>query len=260
MPAKLLFLIGILTVSYLAIQWFINTSPQKIAQILRRSAIYLVIALLLFLIVTGRLHWIIALIGGLLPLARKLLPLLRSFATFKHLFQQYQQRPWQQSKSSTHSNVSSPPPTSEVTSAYLQMTLDHETGLLAGKVLQGQYQGHSLADISLLNLQEFFTELQNIDQDSAALLASYLTQTYGDQWQQTAQDHQPSDTNNNSTMSPQQAYEILGLQPGADEAQIKQAHHRLIQKIHPDRGGSSYLAAQINLAKDLLLKSKRPNH
>jgi len=259
-PSKLLFLIGILAVLYLAIQWFINTPPHQVAQILRRSAIYLVIALLLFLIVTGRLHWLIALIGGLLPMARKLLPWLRTFATFKHLFQQYQQKPWQQSKSYTHSGASSPPPTSEVKSAYLHMTLDHETGLLTGKVLQGQYQGRSLADISLPNLQAFFTELQNIDQDSAALLASYLTQTYGDQWQQTAQDHHQSEVNSSGTMSPEQAYEILGLQPGADEAQIKQAHHRLMQKIHPDRGGSSYLAAQINLAKDLLLKSKRPNH
>ena len=56
------------------------------------------------------------------------------------------------------------------------------------------------------------------------------------------------------TMSQQKAFSILGLQAGASKKEIIEAHKRLIQKMHPDKGGSEELAIQINHAKDLLLK------
>lgn len=57
----------------------------------------------------------------------------------------------------------------------------------------------------------------------------------------------------NGKMSQKEALDILGLKPGASREQILQAHKRIMQKLHPDRGGSDHLAAQINRAKDALL-------
>lgn len=54
-------------------------------------------------------------------------------------------------------------------------------------------------------------------------------------------------------MSPDEAREVLGLKPGHTKEDVIQAHRRMMQKAHPDRGGSNYLAAQINKAKDTLL-------
>ena len=67
------------------------------------------------------------------------------------------------------------------------------------------------------------------------------------------QNDQQSTRTRRQSISKQQAYEILGLKPGCSRDDINRAHKRMMQKMHPDRGGSDYLAAQINQAKDILL-------
>jgi ABC-type multidrug transport system fused ATPase/permease subunit len=60
----------------------------------------------------------------------------------------------------------------------------------------------------------------------------------------------------NNTLSQTEAWEILGLEPGSSDEEIIMAHKKLMQKLHPDRGGSNYMATKLNLARDLLLERK----
>ncbi len=70
---------------------------------------------------------------------------------------------------------------------------------------------------------------------------------------QNGPNNRTSDSPLNANMTKEQAYQILGLKQGATEREIIEAHRKLMQKVHPDRGGSDYLAAQINQAKRILL-------
>jgi len=74
-------------------------------------------------------------------------------------------------------------------------------------------------------------------------------------FRQKANPHQQSTSTaqNNNSMTKDKAYNVLGLKPGATKEEIITAHKKMMQKVHPDRGGSDYLAAEINTAKDILL-------
>ena len=80
-------------------------------------------------------------------------------------------------------------------------------------------------------------------------LINRLYQKDSPQHQQQAQTPPPG----RQTMGLDEAREVLGLKPGHTKDDVIQAHRRMMQKVHPDRGGSDYLAAQINKAKDTLL-------
>lgn len=204
--------------------------------------------LLLWLAASGRLHWLAALIASLLPFARRLLPLLRYVPLLRNLLGRYRD----QRRATGNSGRRS-----EVATDWLRMHLDHDSGRMSGQVLQGRFAGRELERLSLDQLRELMAELAGADPESADLLQAYLEREHGESWDASgaadADEARQSEADSASLSDHDEALRILGLAPGAGEAEIIAAHRRLMQKLHPDRGGSDYLAAKVNAAKRLLL-------
>jgi hypothetical protein len=137
---------------------------------------------------------------------------------------------------------------STVKTDWLDMNLSHLDGNLTGRVLKGDFAG-DLGDLSKASLGLLFRHLKVADEASSRLLETYLDRRFGPEWRNAPEFAAPS----RSGMTVAEAYAVLGLQAGASEGDIRTAHRRLIVQNHPDRGGSSYLAAKINEAKDVLL-------
>jgi hypothetical protein len=148
---------------------------------------------------------------------------------------------------------------SRVRSAMIEMELDHDTGDMNGSVLAGRYTGRALADLDEVDLRELYGECRRSDPDGVRLLEAYLDRRFAG-WREHAEadaDPGPRVRPQAGAMTEEEAYQVLGLQPGADADEIRRAHRTLMMKLHPDQGGTTYLAARINEAKDVLLSRHR---
>lgn len=151
-------------------------------------------------------------------------------------------------------NMRGPTPgkNSDIETPYLRMTLEHDSGVLRGTVLQGAFEGRNLEELSLDDLVDLLHECRVNDPQSATVLETYLDRVHGAEWRG-AGSGEGAGAAAGGAMTRDQAYEVLGLKPGAAEDEIRDAHRKLLMANHPDKGGSTYLAAQINQAKDVLL-------
>ena len=145
--------------------------------------------------------------------------------------------------------------TSQVRSAYVEMELDHDTGAMRGRIVAGRRQGAALDQLDIGTLVGLMSEM---DEESRALLAAYLDRR-DPAWSEHAQEDSTArkPAASSGKMSEQEAYQILGVEPGANTDAITRAHRTLMKKLHPDQGGSTYLAARINEAKEILLRRHR---
>lgn len=241
--ARLLLLLTVGLGVVLFLRWLFRQSGKVQWQVFAG----LLAAGLLTLVLTGRAHWLAAVVAAILPFLRILLRLLMSipFPLLQRILGGLGVgRPRAQPSSGQ---------TSTVESRYLRMTLNHDSGDIDGEVLAGQFAGKKLNQLELDALLQLLNECQD-DAESVALLQAYLDRVHGDTWQQQAGEQGRRQTAGPSgEMSRDEALQVLGLSDGASKDEIVEAHRRLMQKLHPDRGGSSYLAAVINQAKDTLL-------
>ena len=139
-----------------------------------------------------------------------------------------------------------------VRTPWVEMELDHDTGAMRGTVLKGAHAGKSLDQIGRDALLAFYQEAGSADAETARLMEAYLDRTLGADWRVDAE-RQRASAHSDSAMSREEALKILGLPQGAIEDEIRSAHRRLMMHNHPDRGGSDYIAAKINEAKDVLV-------
>lgn len=135
---------------------------------------------------------------------------------------------------------------SSIETATLAMHLDHATGTLAGRVLRGPQAGRELASLDLPALLALLEDCRSADPESVPLLEAWLDRTHPD-WRDGPAG--PA----SGPMTRAEALAVLGLAEGATADAIRAAHRHLMRSAHPDRGGSDWLAARINQARDVLL-------
>ena len=241
---RLLFLLAIVAVVYLLLQRIAGLPPhRRRGEYLKLGAGVAVVAVVL-LTLAGKMHWVGAALTGLLVALRQSLPLLlRLFPLLGRL-------------GSSGARAAGGPRQSTVATATLRMHLDHDSGALSGEVIAGPFRDWRLDELDRGQLQALMDYCREQDPESLQLLEGYLEQRFGaDSGGGTAQDGAGT-TAPRGGMSRREALDILGLDDGADRAAITDGHRKLMQKLHPDRGGSDWLAAKINQAKDLLLSQQ----
>lgn len=235
---KLVLLLAVIAVFYILLKRVQGLPPHRRRAETTKIAIGAAVVVVVILTMMGRMHWVGAALTGLLVIMRQSLPLLLRF--FPMLNQWWQQRA--QAGNGRHSTV---------TTRILSMYLNHESGTLSGEVLQGPFAQWRLDDMDRGQLEELRKYCLDEDPESVQLLDSYLEQRFPDI--ETDGGSTTADAVNSGSMNRREAMQILGVGDDASRDDIVAAHRKLMQKLHPDRGGSDYLAAKINEAKDFLL-------
>jgi DnaJ-domain-containing protein 1 len=143
----------------------------------------------------------------------------------------------------------------------IEMELDHATGTMTGTVLAGPDEGASLDQLTQTRCMALFNRCLVDDTEGARLLEAYFDRRFAG-WRQAghAGSHAGGAYTSNrgsrrsSSMSEDEAYEVLGLAKSASREEIARSHRALMKKLHPDHGGSTDLAARVNEAKDVLMR------
>lgn len=227
---------------------FVAADPKNLAATLRKIGGWTAIALAGLLAVTGRFGLAVplALVGA--TLLGRSFPFARSFPGGFGPF-------------AGHTNKSAGQQ-SKVRTPFIEMLLDHDSGQMDGTIIKGSHAGEALSALDVETLIGLAVRYRQSDPQSAQLLEAYLDRREPD-WRQGPEAETAGAGGSGAgggpsgIMSVDEAYEVLGLKPGAAEDEVRSAHRTLMKKLHPDQGGSTYLAAKINQAKDVLLETGR---
>jgi hypothetical protein len=250
--ARLLILLAIPGAVLWFLYWFRKTPAHRVSQVLRKAALWGLIGVLVLAAATGRLNPIFAAIGAAIPLLLRAAYLVRLFPAIQQLLRGLGLGGL---AGPAGAGARGAAQASSIRTKFLEMRLDHATGTMDGEILDGPFQGRRLSDLTLEDLMRMLEFYRDADAQSAAVLEAYLDREREADWR--ARDEGGGRTGrapaHGDRLTKTEAWAILGLEPDADAEAIRTAHRRLMQRLHPDRGGSDYLAAKINEAKRLLL-------
>ncbi|MDH3738819.1 MAG: DnaJ domain-containing protein [Alphaproteobacteria bacterium] len=224
---------------YLVARWWTQATPPQLVRALRLTGAGIGIVLLLFVTLSGRWSWLPAAFLPMLPVLFRL-----------------------GSINAMRKNARGPRPgqTSEVSTRFLRMQLNHDSGEMTGEVTSGQFEGRELQRMNLGELIELWRECAAEDEQSRLVLENYLDRGHPE-WrsvagagsrEETAGAHSDSPWANTG-MSADEACEILGVAANASSEEIEEAYRRVMKNAHPDHGGSDWMAAKVNQAKDVLI-------
>ena len=244
MPILLIGLLALI-VSVYGLRQLGRASPAQVASGVRNGGGLLALVAAAFLLLRGRLSLALGL-GGLslwFFTGERL-----SWGKFAEYFEE-RRRDRKRSRAGT---------------AYLAMTLDHVTGAVDGDILQGRFAGRKLGQLTRGECDTLYRDLRARDTESAILLEAYFDRRFPG-WRGAGEGDADAGAGGGGAdgrsrrsgageMSEQEAYQTLGLRPGAPADEIIRAHRRLMKERHPDHGGTTDDAARINQAKDRLLR------
>lgn len=251
MPVRIILVLAIIALVLWGLHWFRRTPSTQVAAGLRKAAIYGGIGLLVVLVLSGRLSPILAALAAAVPAVMRLANLLRLFPALQQLLRSLGLLgvPGAAGGAGTLGGGQA----SAIQTRFIDMTLDHGNGRMDGIVREGPSHGRRLSDLGLPELLALLDLCRAQDPQSTAVLEAYLDRERGD-WRDRAEDRDPgAQVRPGVGMDRAEALRVLGLAEGAGPDEIRAAHRSLMQRFHPDRGGSDYLAAMINEAKRVLM-------
>lgn len=234
--------LALLVTVLLFVSWYKRAPPGQQKHIRGRMLLFGGVGIVLVLLVTGHLNPVIALIIAALAIGQRILAAVSMASMFKGFLNSMKGAAGPSAGGAT-----------DVETRFLRMSLNHDTGAMDGVVLEGASKGRRLSELALDDLLDLLTVCRAQDAQSATVLEAYLDRVHGDEWRDGSHRGGAGRGGETSRMSPAEAREILDVEADASREEIIEAHRRLMQKNHPDRGGSTYLAAKINQAKEILI-------
>ena len=234
--------VALLAAFLIGVRWYATANVKTLKKVLFFVFGGLAVALALFFVITGRLGWAVFAASALIPMLLRARMAYRAARNFSRMAGAGQGAPTGQ--------------TSDVETRFLRMGLDHDTGDVWGEVIDGPYKGRLLDDMTVSEKLDLLRHCWVEDEASARVLEAYLDRVHPD-WRDAAEDAGPqtggAGPSRSGAMTRAEALAVLGLSEGASRQDIKAAYQRIISGLHPDHGGSDYLAAQVNEAKAVLL-------